>query len=1022
MTSWQYETASDEFILNDHYYALHDTTAQEVGGYRLKLSEYASRFAHPDEAHKVREAIQAGIETTDPDFQFGSESRMMTAKGNTKWVTIWFCVEKNPEGKTVSIHGVTQDISARKLGQEALKKSETKYKMLHETMRDCFVQVDMSGLIVDANKPYLEMLGYTQEELYKLTYLDLTPAKWHKLESVIVETQILPMGYSDVYEKEYVKKDGTVFPVEVRTLLLKDEKGEPTGMWAIIRDITLRRLIETAMRESEERYRTLFNLESDAIFLIDNETGKILEANNAATLMYEYSHSELLSLKNSDLSTEPEATRIVTRGDVTNTNKRVIIPMRIQRKKNGDKFPGEISLHFFEYQGRAIHIAAIRDITVSQNALKKLKLSEETYRGIINSVNEAIYIQDEQGKFLDVNIAVEKMYGYKRDYFLGKTLEFMAAPGKNDLEAIKKIIKDAYKGTPKTLEFWGITKDGKHFPQEVSLSAGKYFGKKAIIAVARDISERKQAEILIREKNEALNNVNEALNNLNKKLEENEVILKESQKIAGLGSYRTDFKRGYWTSSEILNAIFGIENNIESSVEDWVNLIHPDWREIMTEYLNKLILEKNDRFDKEYKIIRKTDGKETWVHGLGELTFDKDGTACSMIGTIQDITRQKEAEEALQESRDKLTALIENTNDLIWALDENYCLIICNQQFLRQVKKYYNRDINLGETLLFEILPKKEHNEWRSLYKRALNGEIFTIEKEHSQSISITFFNYGFYPISNDEGKITGVVVSGRDITDRRKLESQMLQTDRMSNLGEMAAGIAHEINQPLNNISLTIDNILFDIKEKQFVDRAYIEKKSQRLFENILRMRNLIDHIRLFARSHEDKFHASFNVNEGIKNTLSMISEQLMNLEIRLIVHLDKNIPEINGSIYKFEQVILNLLLNAKDGLEEMKKSTPEPYKMQITITTKLQKENIIVEVEDNGAGIDSDKLDQIFLPFFSTKDEGKGTGLGLSISFGIIKQMNGNIEIQSKKFHSTKVTITLHKSSVIPKITTPT
>jgi C4-dicarboxylate-specific signal transduction histidine kinase len=224
-----------------------------------------------------------------------------------------------------------------------------------------------------------------------------------------------------------------------------------------------------------------------------------------------------------------------------------------------------------------------------------------------------------------------------------------------------------------------------------------------------------------------------------------------------------------------------------------------------------------------------------------------------------------------------------------------------------------------------------------------------------------------------------------------------------------MATGIAHEINQPLNNISMTVDNILYDIHEKRSVDVNYIEGKAQKLFANITRMRNLIDHIRLFARSHEDPLNNTFQVNEGINNALSMIGAELRHLDIEIDIRLASDLPILEGSIYKFEQVILNLMLNAKDGLEEKRQAGEHSFKMEIKVSSRLEGDEVIVEVEDNGAGIDEDKLPQIFVPFFSTKDEGKGTGLGLSISFGIIKQFNGRIEILSKKHIFTKAVISL-------------
>lgn len=143
------------------------------------------------------------------------------------------------------------------VSSERLAESEFRFRRLHESMMDPFVQTDMSGNIIDFNKPFIEMLGYTDDELKKLTYMDLTPLKWHAMESAIVEQEILPKGYSGIYQKEYIRKDGSVFPVELRTFLVRDEKNTPVGMWAIIRDITARKQAEDEQERDEERLRSL---------------------------------------------------------------------------------------------------------------------------------------------------------------------------------------------------------------------------------------------------------------------------------------------------------------------------------------------------------------------------------------------------------------------------------------------------------------------------------------------------------------------------------------------------------------------------------------------------------------------------------------------------------------------------------------------------------------------------------------------------------------------------------------------
>jgi len=149
------------------------------------------------------------------------------------------------------IVGVVHDITERKKALEKLRESEEKYRNLYESMMEAFARTDMEGNIIEFNKQYLDMLGYTEYEIKKLKYTDITPKKWHEMEMKIKEEQVLKRGYSDVYEKEYIKKEGTVFPVELRTFLLKDDDGIPNGMWEIVRDITERKKTEEELRKIE---------------------------------------------------------------------------------------------------------------------------------------------------------------------------------------------------------------------------------------------------------------------------------------------------------------------------------------------------------------------------------------------------------------------------------------------------------------------------------------------------------------------------------------------------------------------------------------------------------------------------------------------------------------------------------------------------------------------------------------------------------------------------------------------------
>jgi C4-dicarboxylate-specific signal transduction histidine kinase len=230
-----------------------------------------------------------------------------------------------------------------------------------------------------------------------------------------------------------------------------------------------------------------------------------------------------------------------------------------------------------------------------------------------------------------------------------------------------------------------------------------------------------------------------------------------------------------------------------------------------------------------------------------------------------------------------------------------------------------------------------------------------------------------------------------------------------MVTLGEMASGIAHEINQPLNIISMVLDKILFETARNEKIDLGFLKEKSDKIFENIIRIRNIIDHIRAFSRSHDDYVLAAFSINSSIENAVSMIAQQYKHMGISLDLNLDEEIPQIVGNTYKFEQVIVNLLANAKDAVVEKKTKYQEYTGMNVGIKSYQDNKSIIVEVSDNGIGINDDDLNNVMLPFYTTKEEGKGTGLGLSICYQIIKEMGGTIDIVSSKKTGTKIKLEL-------------
>ncbi len=247
-----------------------------------------------------------------------------------------------------------------------------------------------------------------------------------------------------------------------------------------------------------------------------------------------------------------------------------------------------------------------------------------------------------------------------------------------------------------------------------------------------------------------------------------------------------------------------------------------------------------------------------------------------------------------------------------------------------------------------------------------------------------------------------------------KKIESQqqlLIQKSKLESLGELAAGIAHEINQPLGAISLSLDNILYKLTEGK-LNNTYLESKIKQSFDDIERIKKIIDHIRSFSRGQDKEEHRKFDIHIVIENALNMVKNQYHKLDIEFRLSFKANEKFVMCNPFKLEQVLLNLFSNAKFAVDEkaaLKSKENIKYVKRIKIDTFSDDDSIIITVEDNGLGIPQKFIKNVFDPFFTTKSIDSGTGLGLSISYGIIKEMKGDIMVKSLENEYTRMIIEL-------------
>ena len=250
------------------------------------------------------------------------------------------------------------------------------------------------------------------------------------------------------------------------------------------------------------------------------------------------------------------------------------------------------------------------------------------------------------------------------------------------------------------------------------------------------------------------------------------------------------------------------------------------------------------------------------------------------------------------------------------------------------------------------------------------------------------------------------------EIKKQEKQQHLLAQKSKLESMGTLVAGLAHEINQPLGGISMGLDNILLKTQDHNLTDE-YLKDKVQLLFDNVDRIKRIIDQVRIFSRAQKPLAFEQIDINEVISRTLLMVENQYTNNEVVIEKAFALNPCFVTADKFKLEQVVLNLLSNAKHAVDERKRKESETdYQKVIEIKTWLTESYACFSVRDNGIGIHSDIIEKIYDPFFTTKSEDKGTGLGLAIAYGLIKDILGEIRVESEEGKFTQFEVIIPKS----------
>jgi len=373
--------------------------------------------------------------------------------------------------------------------------------------------------------------------------------------------------------------------------------------------------------------------------------------------------------------------------------------------------------------------------------------------------------------------------------------------------------------------------------------------------------------------------------------------------------------------------------------------------------------------------------------------FDRDGKVVAAVSVSLDITARKKLEEDLKKSERKYNAVFNNIPPALFLLNrETLAILDCNRSATSLYG--YTKGEMIGKNFM-EFFAETDREEHKSLVKNLQSiNRVKHLGKEEISfyvNISLTDSNYQVAP-----KVILAMVI---DVTERIEAEQQVIQANKMATLGEMATGVAHELNQPLSVIQMISNLFVRKLDRGALPDKETLSEVSSKLRSNVERASKIISHMREFGRKSALEL-SSVQINDVILKSLDFFSQQLRLRNIEVILELENGVPTIEADPNRLEQVFINLLTNARDAIEEkfLKEPSSERDK-RITIRTHFNRRYVFAEVCDSGTGISKELTHKIFEPFFTTKTVGKGTGLGLSISYNIISDYGGTIHAVSKE-----------------------
>jgi PAS domain S-box-containing protein len=407
--------------------------------------------------------------------------------------------------------------------------------------------------------------------------------------------------------------------------------------------------------------------------------------------------------------------------------------------------------------------------------------------------------------------------------------------------------------------------------------------------------------------------------------------------------------------------------------------------------------------------LRNKEGKKIYVDITTSPLRSDNNEIIGLLEIITDLTEHKRLWEKLREERDKAQQYLSVARVMIIALNREGEITLINKRGC-EVLGYKEEEI-IGNNWFDLCVPEKTREEVKGIFQTLIAGEIEVSEYYENPILTRDgeerIISWKNTIVRDKKSNIIGTLSSGEDITDRKRAEAELIRSEKLASVGQLAAGVAHEVNNPLAGILVYIKLLLKRYKQKK-LQTEETETQLEKIGRETERCSRIIKNLLDFSRQTEVKLRP-VNINKVIEATFSIIGHQISLENVTTEMELSTSLPSILVDFDQIQQALMNIMLNATQAM---------PNGGDLTITTSVAKrvkigrsirDAVRIDVSDTGVGIPKENLGKLFTPFFTTKEKGKGVGLGLSVVHGIIERHHGKIEIKSNPGAGTTFSIYL-------------